>query len=344
MKKNIIAIAFAFLLINCTTSINLRVLKPARVTIKQHIQKIAIINRTKPTSIAQTIIEGVLTGETPIQDASASLEAISGIVNSLNRSDRFKIVNTGAIMDGSATGGSFPSPLKWNQVKNLCNKYNVEAILALEVMDSDFKVHHSNKMVTKKSKDGNSYKEKIFVAKGIATVKVGFRIYDFKNRKILDQNFYTRTKSWEGQASNKHKAIANLIHRDTAIKKASYALGFNYGDMLTPTYVNAKRMMYKKSKYDSNIAIGARKAQVNDWEGASLVWEKATHCSDTKTAGKACFNLALAHEVLGNLEEAKGWAQKAYTDYGIDDARTYVRKIERRLSDEQKLQEQMEEG
>ncbi len=343
MKKTIIILILGLLFLNCTSSINLRVLKPARVTIKQHVQSIAIINRTKPTSIAQTIIEGVFSGETPIQDASASLEAINGMVNSLNRSDRFRVVNTGLIMDGSATGGSFPTPLKWSKVQQICKKHNADAILALEVMDSDFRVHHSTKMVNKKDKDGKVYKKKMFVAKGVATVKVGFRIYDNKKKTIIDQDYYTHKKSWRGEAVNKHKAIANLIRRDAAIKKASYSLGYDYGNMLTPTYVSVKRMMYKKSKYDSNIAVGTRKAEVNDWDGAAEAWEKATRSSDHKTAGKACYNLALAKEVLGDLDGAKVWAQKAYTDYGVDEGKAYVRKIERRIVDEQRLQEQMEE-
>ncbi len=85
-----------------------------------------------------------------------------------------------------------------------------------------------------------------------------------------------------------------------------------------------------------------RMAYVNDWDGAALLWEQIVATSGGRTAGKAAYNLAIALEVTGRLDEAKAWSDKAYTLYGNKKVRSYSSYVlDRRIYDNQRLQNQM---
>jgi hypothetical protein len=78
-----------------------------------------------------------------------------------------------------------------------------------------------------------------------------------------------------------------------------------YGARISPTWYTVHREFYKKIKKDANFATGSRRAQVNDWNGAVEAWSRAAQSRNAKVAGRAAFNLALAYEVLGDLDNAK---------------------------------------
>jgi hypothetical protein len=51
--------------------------------------------------------------------------------------------------------------------------------------------------------------------------------------------------------------------------------------------------------------------------------------------------MALACEMKGNLDIAYSWAKKAYQDYGVKKALSYMNILSQRLQDQQALKEQM---
>jgi hypothetical protein len=62
-----------------------------------------------------------------------------------------------------------------------------------------------------------------------------------------------------------------------------------------------------------------------------------------KVAGRACYNMAIINEINGQLDDALGWAQKSWEDYKIRIGLRYVRILENRIYDRDKLKIQ-EEG
>jgi hypothetical protein len=81
---------------------------------------------------------------------------------------------------------------------------------------------------------------------------------------------------------------------------------------------------------------------VNDWEGALKVWKQALESAEGKSAGKLMYNIAVGYEVIGELEIAKEWAQKAYVNHGNRKGQAYVRLLERRMADEERVLQQMQ--
>ncbi len=326
---------------SCTSSVLLTIMKPADVTVKQHIKQVALINRTKPSNTVMNVIEGVMTGEGIYQDAEASQEVINGLNLVLKDSPRFHVISTGLRLKGSKTGNTFTNPLSWSQIEQYCKQYNADAVVSLEVFDTDFIVTDGSIVETKKDENGNEYKETVFTAKGVASVKAGFRFYDPKTKAIIDQNLYNRSRTFKSKGASVKDAIAKLIKRNAAVKRVGFVMGKHYGFKIAPRRVTVKRKMYKKAKHSTDVEKGKRYADVNDWKNAAKAWERAVTSPHEETAGKAAYNLAVAFEVLGDLEKAINWARAAYTEYGNKDAKGYQRILEHRVQQEMRLKEQM---
>jgi len=143
MLKNLlfklyVLLASALLLISCKTSyIAVDVLKPARIDVPTEIKSIAIINRSLPAKEerAMNIIEGVISGEGIFNDRLGSEKCVVGAIELLNNSPRFKAVLPGDI-DLRGTGTDrFPPELEWNIISDISNRYNADAVIALETFD-----------------------------------------------------------------------------------------------------------------------------------------------------------------------------------------------------------------
>ncbi len=332
-------LSFIIIAASCGTSnLTLDVMKPAQISIPQNVKTIAVVNHSVPKNKWTDIIEGLLTGEVLEQDKKGKEEALRGLINKMGQSNRFVVINTAEFYEGSGsvTGKTFPNPLEWRIVEQICKKYKADAVLCLENFDSDYIVTNFQKQV---DKDGGKVTE--YWAKGVGAINIGFRMYDPRIKSIIDQQQFDFTKTWQAQGSNPGDAVAHLILKSQAVYAAAYAAGEDYAYRVTPLYVTVNRMYYHKGKQSNDIAAGARQAAVNEWNDAINTWQNALNSPHKKDPGRAAYDIAVGYEVLGNLELALEWAKKAYTKYGNNQAQEYVYILERRINDQKLLDDQM---
>lgn len=321
-----------FFLCSCMSTTYVQVMKPAQVNITPEIETVALVNRAQPQNEKTNTIEGIVTGEGIGQDRQGIEQALMGFQNTLQESQRFEVKRTNLELVGSGSGGTFPSPLSWSEVERICEEYNVDAVAAIETYDSDFII--TNGIVTKEKGIG-------FYAEGVATVKLGFRMYHPKARTIVDQDHLTCNRRWKANSSSVLAAASQLINRKDAIHKASYLAGNNYAARIAPTWFTVSREYFKKGKRNPHFEMGVRSAHISNWEVAKENWHKVIPTAKAKTAGKAAYNLALAYEVQGDLDEALAWATKAYSLYNNKKARPYVSLLERRIWEQEQLDIQL---
>lgn len=348
MKKiyNLLYLLPALFLCNCMSGMSstyLQLMRPAQVTVGPHIRKIAIVNRTIPEKKVINVVEGILTGELPGRDKQGVQKVMDGLHESLRNSPRFELIVTNEELKGSGSGDVFPSPLSWNTINDLCKKYQADAILSLETYDSDFIVTKGSKTNKKVNETGDTIAVPEYYAEGIATVNLGYRLYDQQKKTIADQFHNSNNNKWRTKGNSIQDALTQLIDASVAIQRVSYSSGGNYGVRISPSWYTAHRAYYKKNKKDSHFTIGSRKAQVNDWNGAAEYWLRATQSRNSKVAGKAAYNLALAYEVMGDMDNAKKWVTISYVDYGNKKARQYAYILDGRLLEMQRLNEQMKQ-
>ena len=148
MKSRILNLlgGIAAFMIFAAPSISFDAMIPAWISLPDHIESIAIIDRSEREKKIINVIEGGITGEGIGQDDIASKMCLKGINDQLKNSNRYKIVRTNIQMRGKDAPMDFAHPLHWKFIEKICNENNVDAILALEYFDTD---HIGNQLKAK---------------------------------------------------------------------------------------------------------------------------------------------------------------------------------------------------
>ena len=123
---------------SCTKNVSITRLMPAEINIPNQVQRLLIVDRTKPESQGVAIIEGLLTGEIPFEVKNAIDGTLASIHQDLNTSPRYEIVRASERLTGGLFSQTFPAPLNREMVRNLCMRYETDAVLTLEKFSSDF--------------------------------------------------------------------------------------------------------------------------------------------------------------------------------------------------------------
>lgn len=298
--------------------------RPANINVPSEVQSIVLVDRTKFDVGGLNILEGVLTGELPDEDRAAVQSLMSNLRHQLRTSDRFEVKLATERLKGNSLTAAFPKPLSWPQVEQLCARYGVDALLAVEMFDTDFIVTETSKMVTR-TVDKKEVQVEEFYAEGVDNIKIGIRMYNPKSRSVEDQELFNRTGTWNASADSKADALAALITKTEAIRNLSSAIDASYAARIAPMGIFVNRTFRGKHKYSDAIAQGARYADVANWQAAIDTWKAGLQRPKSqKVSGFLAYNIAVRYEALGDLNEAKYWAGKACADFGFRRGRTSI--------------------
>jgi hypothetical protein len=331
----------ATLLTACMSSTSLQVLRPADITLEDNIINVGVINRTYPTKKNQAwnIVEGVLTGEGIGTDRRGSDAAVDGMINVMSQSPRFKLMKLDIDnLKGSGTG-QFPEPLTRAKINEVCQRNNLDALIALEAFDSDSRVNFSP--ITIRTRVSRDVFQDLpgFRADSRMNVTAGWRIYNNKSEVISDEFRYNDFLMFTGQGLTQQEALGALPPKFQCLVNTGYHSGEIYGRRITPLWVTESRRYYRKG--NDELEKAGRMVRSGNWESAAEIWKKEAQNKDEKMAGRASYNMAVFCETRGNFDIALEWCQKAYGDFGNKKARTYSDLIRRRMQDRQLLQKQM---
>lgn len=319
------------------------VLVPADITISQDIQTVGIINRSLPEkgNWLNNLAEGLFTGESIFADREGSMNCIRGAANTLNINPRFKAT----LMESEEFKGTgtkqFPVPLDWSDVDMLCKKYGVDALVSLETFDSDILMTTGSREKVRKE-NGVDVKYLEYWADLRIRVNAGWRFYDNKNKKLIDQQVFTDEKMWSGVGLSPSEAMSKLPHKRSAINQAAVFSGEMLAFRISPKWLPVGRTFFKRGGGQENFKLAKQQVKLNNWEEVAKLMDPLTKVSDNKIAARACHNMAIAAEMQGNLQEALDWAKKAYTLHGKSIYRGYVNQLSVRIMDQDRLREQME--
>lgn len=320
-------------------------LVPAPVTVPSHIQKIVLVDRTKPQSEGLAILEGIITGELPFEVRNAVQATLSSLQMSLNSSPRFQIVRATERLPGGIFGQMFPNPLDWYTVEQLAQRYQADAVLALENFSSDFVVTDQQRLIKKTVTEGKTTRQIEVLGwyvEGVANVSAGFRLYDPKDRNMVDQQRFEKKNLWLAEGETKAQALALLITKADAARAVGEMAGAGYATKIAPMYAQISRGFFPKSKTDPAVSKGARLAEVDQWDQAIQTWQAALPGADEESGGMLTYNIAVGYEVLGSLDLAKEWAGRAYTDFGLKKGRNYTRTLNGLINQQILLERQMQ--
>mgnify|MGYP001231750556 CR=1 FL=1 len=345
-----------FYLTACSvSSISLDVMRPAEISISQNIQNILIINRSLPSksNTAENILDGILSGENIGDDKKGSEMCVVGLRNSLLNNNmqlsRFNIIDADGFMSGEylkGTGTSdFPKPIKWKKINKLANNYTVDALIVLETFDSESRVLNAGLVERNKFKKGKKIKIKMIEALLNIDVYAGWRIYDVKEEKIIDEKVFFDQKSFSASGLTFGDAKTKLPNKRNAISEAGIFAGEQYAARISPTLETVTRLFYQKAKRSSKKENESFKKAADFLKrdkiaAAASIWTYYVDNSDAQIAGRACFNMALASELKNKYKLALDWINKAIA-YDNEKAQNYASTLEDRQSKYKKIQQQL---
>jgi len=343
--KTLAPLLLLLLLGSCMPSTSLRVLQSAQLTVPEHINTIALIDRSKPSNGWLNALEGLFTGEAIGQDRRSRQEAVNGLTNALTRTPRFTVKNTGIEMAGSKAGGNMARPLDWAEIEKICRDYGADAVVAIESFDSDNSASATRQTTKRKDKSGKEYIDISYNSRQRTGVHIGWRTYDPKRKIIFDEYVTDDYLERTGRGDTERAALSNLPSQVSVTRDVAFNVGIEYGARIAPLYVYVSRSYYNKAKgYKAEMKQAARYFEAKNMEQATNEWKKIiakAGMTHKKAAGRATYNMAVAAEVNGNLEIALDWAQKAWTAYGNKQARYYINTIKDRQNDSRKVASQM---
>ena len=342
MRKLFPLILIAAALVSCKTNqLYLNVTEPAPVTIAKDIKKVGVINRSMPTDETRIldVLDKALSLEGVDLDKDGAMQAISGLSAELLNNARFDEVKSLSDIDFRTPKlGIFPVPLSWEIVDKICKETGTDALFALEYYDTNTKLNYNVTETGSKEVFGVKIPTAVHQANMETMVKTGWRIYDPVNRQIADEFNHLQSVVFSGKGPTPLVAVAGLIGRKEAIIDVSNKAGHNYALRIIPFRNRVYRDYFVKGT--NNFKIAKRKAQMDQWDEAGLLWEKETNNPKSKVAGRAYYNMGIINEINGNVSEALQWVQKSYADYNIKQAREYSRILENRLYKLQVINEQ----
>jgi hypothetical protein len=284
----------------------------------ENVKTIAVVNRslTKKIDKQNKVTESIVTGEIAGSDRIASDECLKGVFDRINGLRGLSIVIPQKTrLYGTGTRVT-PELLDWKLVQTICDSSGADALLVLENFDSnsDLVVAALTNQVQSVIRGGTSKPE---LPNQIRLNVIAFwRLYDPSTKTIVDQYRSSNNMTFNG-----------IIAPPDALPNAAYNAGQEYIQRFLPGYYTVKRDMYKKGKGASkqDFKTAFRRAEVANWQGAIDTWTEILNHTSRKNAGRACLNIAVSYEVLGNTNQTLQWAKKSYEDYGDGLARDYAK-------------------
>ena len=341
MKKVFLGFFLVSIFSSCITSnIAVNIQRPADITVSQDIQNVVIANRSRPSkeNLTGNIVEGMISGEGIGTDRRGAESCIDGLIKMLDNSERFTLKNIDGIeLKGTGTA-SFPIPLDWEIVQSLCAPYDADALIVLATFDSDSRSYVGNPVTRTRKKKGVKVKTLHYPAYRDITIESGWRIYDLKNKKIVDENKFAEYKQFSAWAKSPEAALLSLLSQGSAIRESGLVAGRQYGFRISPMWIKVRRT-YFTGKHD-DLKLAKKYVTKGDWDNAITIWKDLVNSADEKIAKRSAYNMAVASEIKGGLDAAIEWAKKA-KNLGEKKAYSYINVLNRRKIDKEKLKQQL---
>lgn len=321
----------------------LQVLQPADIMLPQHFQKFVLADRTRPGKGngqgALNILEGVLTGEGVFQDKWAAEDCVEGLRQVLTMTPRYSV--TVAAVDtalkGTGRRQTMP-PLDWKTVAKMIGNDTATGLIVLESFDSNTNLFNEVVQTTQRGPDGNNIQVPEYRSHGRIDVYCVWRIYDLKNKSVVDQYTQESWQQFDGSGPTQAVADSKLPSRRDMVSRAGVSAGIAYGHRISPQWIWVDRDYYRKGS--PALKSAGKLVRFNNWKTASETWNNEANSSDPKVARRASYNMALAAEQNGQLDLALQWAERAQK-LGEKRAARYIMILQQRQYEQKKLEEQM---
>jgi hypothetical protein len=203
---------------------------------------------------------------------------------------------------------SYSSPMNWNQVTALNETFHTDAVMSLDYFKTEVSAECGQQ-------PWFDHVLEYFIPSYFATMKIAytahFRIYYPENKEISLSYLIFDTLRWDTQALD----IKNMFMTFTSVKKGLTEAGIDaalkLSEKIAPAWIPSRRVYYTKGH---RVLLQTKSlVQQNDWQAAMDIWMGLYDKTTSKSLrSKLEFNMALASELQGDLNEAIRWGVESY--------------------------------
>jgi len=319
MRKSYLLTIFStltLLLSGCeaTQSVMLTSLEPAPVLLSKEITRIGIIDESitlKKEEFRNKLDELVSIKDDELQKQWKDA-AISGLYGELLKDQRFDTIlmldNSENISQGIQNA---ISGIPWESIKQLCDRYRIDAIFSLAYYDTNTQI--SVKKTSMEELDLLRMKVKVTAQEVTleTLIENGWRIYDPYAKEIIDELTFSDQIISSAKETTSFRALDAMYDRKDSIIEKSRTTGSSYGLRLQPYNKQIEREYYIKGT--PNFEKAAQLIAEEKWSEASALWQLETINQNPKIQAKACFNMAVYMEITNDIPAAMEWVLKSLT-------------------------------
>ncbi len=226
-----------------------------------------------------------------------------------------------------------PEELDWDEVRSICDEYRTDALLVME--------RYYNKLITKSNVQPTEENQYLYSALIDSKYDAVVKVYDPYRQKIVRQIIVGDTISWTDSQWSVKELFASLPSVRECLIQTGVQVALDLDSRLSPVWEKEKRGFFMIEKGDA--ARLSRWVAENDWQSAYDFWLPYARSAKKTLRSKAQYNLALASEMLGRIDEAIRWANDSYKTQYHTQTEQYLYKLGKRkeiLLQFQKLEKQ----
>ncbi len=284
--------------------------------IPQDIQSLLLVNRTvddkyndlPADSMQKIFYQKDFNLDTTIYDLTAADTSLKVLGELLFESGRFDYVIPEDRFLNADKNAFFSSSMSWQEAKELCDLYQTDAVLSMDLL----KTHVATELSEESVFDPNEGFFRTAVGAKMAIVYDAlFRIYDPQQEKILVREVFQDTLFWENYALSVRNLFADFTPVKQALTEAGIAIALDFSETISTGWQSEYRILFDKGS--TALKEAAVRVDNGDWATAIEAWQKIASESGSKSEkSKALFNLATACEIQDDIDCAIQYALESY--------------------------------
>lgn len=345
-RLKIIILAFGTVFLSsCTTLMytSLDVLRPAKIAFAPNANNLLIVNNsiTQPADYGHKIqLLNEKTKKILLPTDSLSIFCLGALKEELDGKNFFSTVQLLPDTRNSGTDFNKINRLNADTIKNLCISQQADVVLSLD------RIKVNDELIEYYINETSTY---------LSTLDVKFETYwsiHYPNKPQTASIQFKDTIYWESESYYRKKAMGDLPKRSDALIDGALNVGQKSVKRFVPYWEKVDRYFFNSN--NRYIKLGMDSVIVKNWTAAIGYWEKAVEKSkNTRIKAQAQNNIAIAYEILGDIDKALYYANKSYysfTELSIVDLDSsnrlvdYLYELDQRQNDIALLKKQLGES
>jgi tetratricopeptide (TPR) repeat protein len=318
---------------SCTTSyhtVTIETAKPSQAILPENINSLTLMNRSiseefrdfNRDSLQRYFYSRGFNVNTVVLDSIAADTTLKVLGDLLFESGRYDVViPKDRNFARDLKFYRVPEELDWHEVSQICEEFQTDALLVME--------RYYNKLMTRFSRHPETMEYREYYSAAIdSKYDAVVKIYDPSRKEIVRQIIVADTISWFDSGLSPQVLFTKFPSVKECLIQTGIQVALDLDSKLSPAWVRDKRGYFIIEKDD--VRRVSEWMNQNDWQSAYDYWLSYSDSRKKPVQAKAQFNLALASEMLGKIDEAIKWANQSYHSEYHSQTEQYLYKLGKR--------------